>query len=276
MNVLTADGGSTKTEWRLTAPAAPPRYLHTQGINPFMLKEDEMVDILNKELLTVIDASSVGDIEFYGAGCRAEGIECVKRALRRLFPKAGSITVGSDLVGAARALFPSPHAEGVACILGTGSNSGLYCSGKLVENVSPLGFILGDEGSGAVLGRRLLGDVLKRQLSPEICKAFAATYPDLDADAVIARTYRAALPNRFLASFAPFLAQHRTDAGIHALLVNEFRRFFRRNVANYRRPDLPVGFVGSIAYHFEEELREAASLEGFRVSHVLKTPFGSN
>ena len=114
--------------------------------------------------------------------------------------------------------------DGIACILGTGSNSGLYVGGKLVANVSPLGYILGDEGSGAVLGRRLLGDVLKRQLPQDVCLAFEKRY-GLSADAIIQRVYREPMANRFLASFAPFLAAHREHPAIRALLADEFARF---------------------------------------------------
>lgn len=143
--------------------------------------------------------------------------------------------------------------------------------GKLVANVSPLGYILGDEGSGAVLGRRLLGDVLKRQLPQDVCLAFEKRY-GLSADAIIQRVYREPMANRFLASFAPFLAAHREHPAIQALLADEFARFFERNILQYERPDLPVHFVGSIAYVFADELRKAALRFGLTMGRILKAP----
>lgn len=273
---LLADAGSTKTVWLLTeAGGTILLRCTTQGINPFMLTEDEVVDVLILELLPKLAAESVGEVRFFGAGCRASGIVVVEGALRRVFPNVKCVEVGSDLVGAARALFGT-KVEGVACILGTGSNSGLYQGGKICSNLPPLGFVLGDEGSGAVLGRRLLGDVFKHQLPMGLCEAFFANYPEASLDEVMSRTYRASFPNRYLASFVPFLHHQRLHPFIHALLVEEFRRFFSRNVAAYARPDLPVGLVGSVAYFFADEIEEAASIEGFRVMKIMRSPLDGN
>ena len=141
----------------------------------------------------------------------------------------------------------------------------------MVHNVSPLGYVLGDEGSGAVLGRLLVGDVLKHQLPEEICSDFFATY-SLTPDEVVRRVYREPMPNRFLASFAPFLHRHRSHPAVHALLLHEFRRFFLRNVAAYGRPDLPIGLVGSIAFFFRDEIAEAAAGCGMTIGKVLREP----
>ena len=267
--ILTADSGSTKTDWVLTCEGQQLARISTQGINPFMLSQAEIERILRDELICSAQFASPQVVHFYGAGCRGAQCEVVERALRHCMPGLEEVVVGSDLIGAAKALFAD--ADGIACILGTGSNSGLYVGGEIVKNVSPLGYILGDEGSGAVLGRRLVGDVLKRQLPEPVCADFAKQY-GMSSDEIINRVYRQPLANRFLASFAPFLHQHRTVAEVHALLIEEFSRFFRRNVDAYARPDLKVSFVGSIAYYFEAELREAASACGFKIGTIKKQP----
>lgn len=272
---LLADGGSTKTTWLLRCGDNVLARCTTQGLNPFIISEEKIKDVLAAELLTQTDfaVEAPGRIEYYGAGCRGEGIKKMERALRAVFPEAGEVVVGSDLIGAARALLPE-GGDGVVCILGTGSNSGLFVGGALKQNVSPLGYILGDEGSGASLGRRFLGDLLKGQLTAEVEEAFAKEYPGLTADEIVQQVYHSATPNRYLASFAPFLHHHSDAACIQTLLRDEFGRFFRRNVAAYARPDLAVSFVGSIAHFFEKELRAAADDCGFRVGRILRTPLG--
>lgn len=267
--ILTADSGSTKTDWVLTCEGKQLARISTQGVNPFMLSQAEIEQILRDELISTAQFVQPQVVHFYGAGCRGEQCKVVEEALRHCLPGLEEVVVGSDLIGAAKALFAD--ADGVACILGTGSNSGLYVGGKIVQNVSPLGYILGDDGSGAVLGRRLVGDVLKQQLPEQVCADFVKQY-GLSSDEIIQRVYRQPLANRFLASFAPFLHSHRMVAEVHALLIEEFSRFFRRNVAAYARPDLKVSFVGSVAYYFEVELREAASACGFEVGVIKKQP----
>ena len=265
---LLADSGSTKTDWLLLGDGEKLQRFSTQGINPFMLGNKEIVSILQKELLRQMPDVNINVIEFYGAGCRGTQCNLVADALQTVFHPQ-QVVVDSDMLGAARALCGAE--EGIVCILGTGSNSCLYDGHAIIANVSPLGYILGDEGSGAVLGRRLIGDVLKLQLPENICHDFYETY-GLTGDAIIQKVYRESLPNRFLASFAPFLHQHREEECIHRLLLDEFDRFFRRNVANYHREDLHVHFVGSIAYYFQNELKESALRCGFHIGKIQKAP----
>ena len=266
--ILIADAGSTKTDWAVLAPDGGVSLISTQGINPFMLSAAQISGILQTELLPGMPGIAPSAVHFYGAGCAGAGIAVVEEALRGLF-SAAELHVASDLLGAARAL--CGHGDGIACILGTGSNSCLYLDGAIRANVSPLGFILGDEGSGAVLGRRLVGDVLKRQLPETLCQDFEKEYQLTAAD-IIQRVYRSPLPNRFLASFAPFLSRHRYEPAVQALLEEEFARFFRRNVCAYRRPDLPVHFAGSIARHFQAEVFAAARSLGLQPGRVEAAP----
>lgn len=272
--LLLADSGSTKTDWALRNEDQTLRTLRTSGLNPFMLDADELTATLQRELLTQLsddEKSSVESIRFYGAGCRDHGIERMTVAFTALFPSA-SVEVASDMLCAARALFGV--GEGIACILGTGSNSCLYDGQRIVRNVSPLGFILGDEGSGAVLGRRLVGDVLKDQLPASVREAFHAAYPEV-ATEVVEHVYRQPFPNRYLAHFVPFLKQHEDEPQIQQLILEEFSRFFKRNVALYERRDLAVSFVGSIAHYFSSQLRQAAAVEGFSVGTILQAPFSA-
>ena len=277
---LIADSGSTKTTWCVVLPNSISFSIQTTGINP--VRDDEMtIHAVVESALAAIKNEcmmgrassftsefSVREVYFYGAGCIPPYSDTVHRVLTSLFPDA-CVCVESDLLGAARALCGS-H-EGIACILGTGSNSCLYDGECIVQNVSPLGWILGDEGSGAVLGRTLVGDLYKGQFPRSLLDAFEARF-SLNRTSVIDAVYRQPQPNRFLASLVPFLAEHREDAVIHDFLLRQFRLFLLRNVACYQRKDLSVNYVGGIAYQFENELREASHLEGFDVGVVERSP----
>ena len=261
--LLTADSGSTKTTWVGQANGHEMFRHQTPGINPFMLDEAAIKDLLRNDAPLSALAPQVADIRFFGAGCRGAQCDVVRKALQKVFAEAQTIVVDSDLAGAAHALLPD--GTGIACIMGTGSNSGLFLRGKMVHNVSPLGYVLGDEGSGAVLGRLLVRDELKHP--PPL---MAPTDPTRAV--VVRRLYGDPMPNRFLASFAPFLHRHRSHPAVHALLLHEFRRFFLRNVAAYGRPDLPIGLVGSIAFFFRDEIAEAAAGCGMTIGKVLREP----
>ena len=267
--ILTADSGSTKTHWVLSSEQGDILEIKTVGINPVRDSQSVVLHVLHHELLPQMpDSCHPQLIHFYGAGCIAPFSQTVCDALASLFPEA-EIHVDTDLMGAARAL--CGNGPGIVCILGTGANCGLYDGQRIIENVQPLGFILGDEGSGAVLGRLLVGQVLKGQFSPALCRAFEAE-TGLTRAHVIDKVYRQPMPNRFLASLVPFLADHAEDAAVHALLVGEFRRFLVRNVAAYGRRDLPVSFVGGVAWQFRSELQQALEAEGYVLGRIEKEP----
>lgn len=270
--ILTADGGSTKTMWRLTDAVGHTYMLKTQGIHPGLMDESSIKSLICTELLPQIPGEMPIDIiRYFGAGCRDTACERMEHVLHSIWPGANSVTVGSDIVGAAEALF-GEDGEGIACILGTGSNSCHYCRGIIVDNVPPMGYILGDEGSGAVLGRRLLGDVYKGLLPSELTACFADEV-GLTAEEAIERTYRGTLPNRFLASLVPFIARHRDQyPSLQQLVMEEFVRFFHRNVAHYGRRDLEVGLVGGVAATFANELHLVAKDEGYCLGRILRSP----
>ncbi|MBQ8889591.1 MAG: ATPase [Bacteroidaceae bacterium] len=267
--ILIADSGATKTDWGFRQDIKDRRIVQTQGINPFHQSKEHINKVVREELLPQMeDATRISHIYFYGAGCTPEKSLVVKEVLHTIFPQA-EVEVQSDLLGAARSLCGRYH--GIACILGTGSNSCEYDGEKITANVSPLGYILGDEGSGAALGKRLVGDCLKHQLPEPICQAFLEE-TKLTPIEIIDKVYRQPQANRFLASLTPFLSRHREEAEIHDLLVNCFVNFFQRNVMQYNCQHAEVHFTGSIAWYFQKEVKEAAEKLNIQTGKFIKSP----
>ena len=269
---LIADSGSTKTDWCLCKKGTILNNLQTQGINPYHQSEEAIEEVIREELLPQLPETtevSKLNIIFYGSGCANEtACNRVREAIQKVL-RTNDITIHSDLLGAARAL--CGREEGIACVLGTGSNSCLYNGKEIIANIPPLGYILGDEGSSAVLGRRLVGDCLKNQLPDALRNEFLTEY-SLTQEIILEKVYRQPLANRFLASLTPFLSKHREVPEIHKLLVESFTDFFVRNVKQYRRPWLPIHFVGSIANAFSAELKEAAESLGMELGTILQSP----
>ena len=269
---LVVDSGSTKTDWGFFNTVFDLKAVKTQGLNPCHQSEEEIRNIIRSELLpnlNGIEPASISQVFYYGAGCATESI-CFQMAglLKEFIPNA-SITVDSDMLGAARAL--CGRTEGVTCILGTGSNSCLYDGKNIVDQIPSLGFILGDEGSGAALGRRLISDCLKRQLPDSVCREFMERY-SLTKESIIESVYRKPLPNRFIAGFAPFVYEKRAVPEVHKMIIQCFSEFFTRNVINYHKPWLPVHFVGSLAGSFADELKETADSLGMTIGKIEASP----
>ena len=262
--ILIADSGSTKTDW-----LANDKILHSQGINPFHQTEDVIRGVLRSELLPQLEVDEITDVMFYGSGVRPELEPVMRRLLGEAFPRANVVEAHNDLLGAARALFG--HNYGIASILGTGANSCLYDGNSIIQHTPALGYILGDEGSGAVLGKRFIHDLYGGKLSEEI-KAVFEKEMRLNLPEIIKRVYRQPLANRFLASLSDFIGSHLDDAGVRAVVIDNFVDFLRYHIQPYNRPDLPVSFVGSVAWHYKDELREAAQRLNFQLGTVLKTP----
>ena len=286
--MLVADSGSTKTDWVMLDETGRKSF-QTQGLNPVLMSEEAMMDILRCELLPELPDGVAFELFFYGAGVREDQVEKMRRAFQRAFAAGNPLSeiisplpfregVGggafhfySDLLGAARAL--CGHSEGIACILGTGSNSCLFDGEKIVQNTPALGYVLGDEGGGASLGKIFLNAIFKGLLPTALRDEFLAETGST-LDEIIRKVYREPMPNRFLASFSEFIRRHLEEEALRNLVKEEFRRFFRHNIVAYDRRDLPVGFVGSVALHFEPLLREAARDEGFEVGIVVGNPVG--
>jgi len=272
---LIADSGSTKTEWALTDKEQLTAHVFTQGINPFHQSSGDIEGIVRGELLPrLAEAGFGGDdvtaVSFYGAGCMPATQPDMQRVLTGVFTQAHSIEVAGDLLAAARSL--CRHERGVAAILGTGANSCLYDGVNVVANIPPLGYIMGDEGSGAVLGKLFFNALYKGFLPIAVRECFEdevkMTYPQ-----VIQRVYREPMANRFLASVSPFIARHKAQwPELSQLVVDNFRAFFRRNISRYQFSELPVNATGSVAFAYQNELSAAARAEGYVMGKIEKQP----
>ena len=286
--ILIADSGGSKTDWALVSlPTDTHKYVlkvRTQGLNPFHQSKDVILKALEEELMPALYkaaeqsgtfskeydiAEKVKQIAFYGAGCTKALSPIVGEALAVAFPSA-SIKVESDLLGAAHAV--CGHEEGIACILGTGANSCLYDGEHIVANIPPLGYILGDEGSGAVLGKMLLNGIFKGDLSAEIRDLYlewsGLTYPE-----IIDKVYRQPLANRFLASSSKFIKENLQYAELEGLVRYNFDTFFKKNILKYTVSSIRViSAVGGIASAFEEQFRASADSFGYQVGKVLSSP----
>lgn len=264
---LIADAGGTSTTWYLS----PSHTFSTYGINPFQQSEEDIFNLVHDFRQASLDKPEmprVSAIRFYGAGCTPEKIGTVKKALSQAFEgTVEDIEVHSDLLGAARGLCGT--SEGVACILGTGSNSCLYDGEKIVQNTPALGYILGDEGGGAVLGKIFLNALLKGRLDKTVADAFYEEY-GMNQAAIIERVYRQPLANRFLASFSKFISEYRSNPTVNCIIKENFTNFLNNNVKPYNCKRL--NFTGSIAFHYAGILREVAEQNGYEIGKITQSP----
>lgn len=278
MITLIVDSGSTKTSWCFaflldTSSADGARTVTTEGLNPAVMSAEEVEEKIAKALnhclqSLSISAADVDNVFFYGAGCIAGRAGVVSESISSILVDA-KIYVADDLLGAARAL--CGHKAGIACILGTGSNSCLYDGENIVAHTPALGYVLGDEGSGAVLGRKFLNAVLKQTLPENIRKRFLQE-SGLDMAEVINRVYRSPAPNRFLASMSKYIHGYLDEKEVRDIVVDNFEDFIRNNILAYGDKFRTINVVGSIAYHYKEQLTEAASRNGFQIGKIIKSP----
>lgn len=278
MITLIVDSGSTKTSWCFaflpdTKSADGARTVTTEGLNPAVMSAEEVEGKIAKALnhclqSLSISAADVDNVFFYGAGCIAGRTVVVSESIQSILVDA-RIYVADDLLGAARAL--CGHKAGIACILGTGSNSCLYNGENIVAHTPALGYVLGDEGSGAVLGRKFLNAVLKQTLPENIRKRFLQE-SGLDMAEVINRVYRSPAPNRFLASMSKYIHGYLDEKEVRDIVVDNFEDFIRNNILAYGDEFRTINVVGSIAYHYKEQLTEAASRNGFQIGKIIKSP----
>ena len=267
--ILIADSGSTKTNWCLVEQGQIVSEIVTDGINPFYQTDMEIIALLDDQLIPKLENTDIDRIFFYGAGCSfPEKKILVSRGLVRFFGNS-MIEIQSDLLGAARSLFQQE--KGIACILGTGSNSCYYDGKDITQNVSPLGFILGDEGSGAVLGKLFLADCLKNQLPKELKEEFLSRY-ELTPEIILDAVYKKPFPNRFLAQFTHFLAEKIEEPSVFNLVYDSFDAFLVRNVMQYPLEDMKVGCIGSVAYYFRDTLEIVASERRIEISDIIQNP----
>jgi N-acetylglucosamine kinase-like BadF-type ATPase len=267
--ILLADGGSTKVDWCLVDHGVLKKRVYTKGANPFHRTTEDISNEINLLLVPELKNDKIDAVYFYGAGCAfPEKNELIKHAIAENF-EAPCIKVDSDLLGTAVGLWGDK--PGIACVLGTGSNSCFYDGEKIVEHVSPLGFMLGDEGSGAVLGRLFMGSCLKNQFSPAIKEAFFK-YINLTVPQILDKVYKQPMPSRFMASICPFIKDYLHEQSIHDLVYTAFEDFFKKNVMQYDYRNHQVSFAGSVAYHFKDILVEVASGLHIEVGDIVQSP----
>lgn len=267
--ILIADSGSTKTEWKVIGNTKLRESIFSQGINPFFLAQEGIFELLCKEL-GQLNSESIETIFYYGTGCNSEiRNNTVLVALKKFF-RADRIFIGSDLLGAARSLCQDK--PGIACIMGTGSNSCYYNGAEIVANVSPLGYILGDEGGAAVLGRKLVAGVLKKQVPPHVIEKFFEAYK-LSTAEILENVYMKPFPNRFLGQFSRFLSEYIDVPELQSIVTSSFDEFIIRNVLQYpESKNLPVNFTGSIAIHFRVFLEDTLKRHNLQPGVFSMTP----
>ncbi|MEM1356733.1 MAG: hypothetical protein AAGF89_00935 [Bacteroidota bacterium] len=253
--LLIADSGSTKADWALLNPGQPVRYVHTQGFNPVVHPQELFQDEVHKLAHDLLPGVSPKKIHYYGAGCWDYARKkIISSVLGNVYPQA-KVVVMHDLLGAARAA--CGHDPGIACILGTGSNTCLYDGTDVIDNVTNLGFMLGDEGSGSHLGKAFLRSYFYRELDEELNQAFEE-WTTMDKSTVLDKVYDTDLPNTYLASFTRFMGEHKGHPLIQKIVFNSFAEFLDRHVRKYDgHLKLPVHFIGSIAFHFQKILLAA-------------------
>ncbi|GAB3534390.1 ATPase [Pontibacter brevis] len=268
--ILIADSGSTKTDWRMMDATGVYENIYTAGINPQYLESAQIYNIFAAELLPHLREKNPSQIFFYGAGCSSpEQNLRVEEALKKAFPDSEA-SIDHDLLAAARAL--CGHQPGVACILGTGSNSCLYDGKNISDNIPSLGYLIGDEGSGANLGKMLLRAYMYRELPEELALSLKNRY-SLTKNSILDALYRTDMPSAYLASFAKFMHEKRKDPVIHAMIYQNFDEFFERHVCKYKGyTEVPVNFVGSVAFHFSDTLHQVAKKYGVRIGTIITSP----
>jgi len=267
--VLIADSGSTKCEWQLLHDGKKKK-IFTTGISPYFLNAEQIQVLLQKELLPKIKQAVINEVFFYGTGLKDNANKkLIHSVLKKAFPSA-TIEVQTDLLAAARAL--SKHEKGICCILGTGSNSCYYNGKKILKNSPGIGYVLGDEGSGAYLGKKVVQYFLYKTFDEELMFAFNQTYTT-NAQEIIMNVYTKPQPNRYLASFAIFLAENRGHYMIENIIEDGLNDFFFTHLIKYRESWLyPVHFTGSIAFGFKDVVKALCNSYQMQTGIILKQP----
>lgn len=267
---LVADSGSTKCEWRLLHDGKTKK-IFTQGISPYFLSHDALIALLQKELLPKLKDIEVSEVYYYGTGLgNPENIKFIKKALKQVLPQAKNIEAAIDLLAAARAVCGSD--KGVACILGTGSNSCYYNGKKILKNSPGLGYVLGDEGSGAYLGKKAVQHFLYNTFDDELMHRFNEKFTT-NANEILDRVYKQPFPNRYLASFTIFLAENRGHYMIENIIEDGLNDFFFTHLYKYRESWLyPISFVGSVAYGFRDVLQHLCKSYELEAGKIIRQP----
>ena len=265
--IAIADGGATKCDWALVENGEIVERVKMTGINPFSVPEEQIRTVVKEEFLPVVSRYDITHIWFYGAGCGMAG-ETVKRVLTDYFPST-EIVVGSDIEGAAMAC--CTDGEGIVCILGTGVSSMQVEGGKCTKRLPGPGYILGDEGSGTVMGKMLLSDFIYNQLPPHLLELFNEEF-NTSLQEIVDRTYHKPAANRFFSSFTPFISRHIDEEYCQNIVRYNFERLAQRSLSQYDTDRLKVNFVGSVAAIFESFLTEVLEKYGMTKGVIVRSP----
>jgi N-acetylglucosamine kinase-like BadF-type ATPase len=270
MNILIADSGSTKTDWRFIDENREILSFRSEGYNPYLISGEEMEESLRREVFTQLGNRIPSELFFYGAGCGADEKKAiVKNALAGIFPNV-KIEVNHDLLAAARALCGKE--KGIAAILGTGSNSCTFDGKTILENRPSLGYVLGDEGSGAAMGKELLRKFFYDDMDPFLKENFVKRF-NLSQSEILDTIYKKPLPNRYLASFAKFIFQNIDNQQCAEIVIENFRAFFKHHILRYPQAhEWPLHVTGSVGFYFSNILRRVAEEQEVRLGRVIETP----
>jgi N-acetylglucosamine kinase-like BadF-type ATPase len=266
---LIADSGATKCEWLLLNNGKKKTFF-TIGISPYFLNGSQITELLQKDLMPKLKNVQVDEVHFYGTGLsNPNNAKIICKALEGLF-HTGKVTANTDMLGAARAL--CGHGKGIACILGTGANSCYYNGKKIVKNSPSLGYVLGDEGSGAYLGKKVIQYYLYNTFDEDLKALFDAKFVTTPIK-ILENVYKHPLPNRYLASFAIFLSENRGHYMIENIIEDGLNDFFYNHLYKYRESwTLPINFIGSVAFGFKDVLQDLCNSYELELGTVLKTP----
>ncbi|MBS1916908.1 MAG: N-acetylglucosamine kinase [Bacteroidetes bacterium] len=268
--ILVADSGSTNTSWCLIDGPREIFYFDTEGYNPYFVNTDYIVQSLTNHLPENIERKKITNVFFYGAGCFDDKSDIIKNALLQLFPQT-KIFAGLDLLGSARSVLGND--PGFVGILGTGTNSCLYDGNKITANIDSLGYLIGDEGSGYYIGKKILGDYIREYMPAPVRKEFFEMY-GLTREEIMEKLYSEKLPNRFCAGFTKFISESTSGVSYtHGLVKDAFVDFFDNLVTKYDSyQQYTFNCTGSIGFAFKEILAETASLYKMKTGVILKTP----
>ncbi|MGE0587812.1 MAG: N-acetylglucosamine kinase [Cyclobacteriaceae bacterium] len=267
--ILIADSGGSKLDWRILHDDGSIDQANGPGFNPYYQPASDLAQSIKENLSAKVNGN-VEKIFFYGAGVSSPNNEQIVRStLADFFPNA-TIEIQWDLLAAARSL--CGHEEGIACILGTGSNSCFYDGIKVVYNVPTVGWILGDEGGGAYIGKRLLIDYIQREMPEELWKQFNARFP-LQREEILERVYQKERPSTFLGSFTRFVFQHLKQPYCYQLVYSGFEDFCKKYVMKYDNfKNTKVHFTGSVAFYFSDVLRQVGNDLGIPIKNISESP----
>jgi len=269
--ILIADGGSTKTNWCLVTDDQKKVLFNTEGYNPYFVSEEYITKSLKQNLPNDLDIAQITEVNYYGAGCSTDEMRAhVQRGMQPVFT-AAKINIGHDLLAAARAVLG--HNPGFAAILGTGTNTCLYDGKDVIQNIDSGAYILGDEGSGCYIGKKLLIDYLRGYMPEEVRQVFWDTY-HLTRDDVNEEVYTKPLANRFCAQFSKFVYDNTVNIAYSRNLVKtSFQDFFKNLVTRY--PDYQTysfNCIGSVGYNFRNILEEVVAENGMDMGNIIRSP----